>query len=163
MEFCVKNKAIRALESQKLKEKTITWKFQTASYIKEFFGEESPEYSFISQFDVTFSRMPFETEEMMMGKYRGMANEANVFLSNCIETLKVKGVYKVPKKNLLQHFKPYQIWLIVSSISVGAFWIGFWANSVHKNHRPIPDSIDIMEPIIRPAIKDTTNAIDSGI
>lgn len=78
-------KAISVLENQKQKIKNkktdSVWQTQTISYIKLYLGEDSPEYKHINTFHYWDERFNYN-------------KEAIEFLDNCIETVKIKGLYK---------------------------------------------------------------------
>lgn len=97
-----KKKAIEILQGQlqKLKETNSidVWKNQTASFAKDIFGEESHEYEWITKFNVGW----YYSREARPQAVREAKARASEFLENCIETIRLKGVYKKPKQNFLQ-------------------------------------------------------------
>lgn len=103
-----KKKAIKILEEQRQKvlnphyQNTQEWIFETASYIKNFFGVKSAEYAWISQFkwyvktEGTDDVNNKEINTMLDKKPKRVI----LFLDNCKLILENKGLYKAPKKKL---------------------------------------------------------------
>lgn len=88
-----------------------SWRIQSASYIKLYFGENSEEYAFFTQrvfSDATYGII--EISEVEKSK------STILHLTNAIETLKVKGIYKHKQKRF------------ISNISEG--WLIFWAGCI---------------------------------
>jgi len=102
-----------------------TWVFQTASYIKDFFGEHSPEYSFIGQFTFTVYGHTGMSNEMWRRELDGKKRKAVKFIDDCIETIQYKGVYKPPKSNFLQNVSSNALWTIFSISVPGLLSVGF--------------------------------------
>jgi hypothetical protein len=102
-----------------------TWTFQTASFIKDFFGEQSPEFSFISQFKFTVFGHTGMTNEMWRNELDLKQNKALKFIEDCIETIQHKGLYKTPKINFLQNLGSNAVWAIISISVPGLLTIGF--------------------------------------
>jgi len=112
-------KAIDILKSQKEKledfdNKNQNWVFQTASYIKDFFGENSTEFSFISQFHFHVVSSNWDSPEDVRRWLAEKPIEAKPFLDNCVETLQHKGLFKQPKQNFLNRLSDTALWTIIS-------------------------------------------------
>lgn len=123
-------KAIQTLERQRDKindpkhPNNDTWKVQTASHIKDFFGEKSDEYAHIRQFSFSvFGHTGMSKEqwrnEMDMNKRRIVQ-----FLDTCIETINDKGLYKPRKKNFLSDWSELQLLKWAIPIATGIFISG---------------------------------------
>ena len=106
-----KKKAIKILEEQRQKvlnphyQNNQEWIFETASYIKNFFGVKSAEYAWISQFKwyvKSGNTAVVSTEEIheILGK---KSKKMVLFLNNCKLILENKGLYKIPKNNVLSN------------------------------------------------------------
>jgi hypothetical protein len=129
-----KKKAVRIIEEQKQKvlssehPNTDEWIFETASYVKDFFGFKSTEYSWIVQFKWHVKTLSTdfvsdkEIKEMLDEKQKKVVR----FLDNCKRTLENKGLYKEPKKNFLSDKTNFELLGIIFSICVFVFWIGYW-------------------------------------
>lgn len=124
-------KAIKILlvQRDKLLDKKIykdeNWVFQTASYIKDFFGEHSPEYKFIGTYTFTalaHNQMSKEEKQLL---FKDKENKAVIFLNNCIETIQNKGLFKPPKKNFLQRIGNSAVWTIIGILVPALFSVGF--------------------------------------
>lgn len=95
-----KRKAIQILNKQKDKlldesiYKDENWVFQTASYVKDFLGEDSPEYNLISRFHFGILTNGSLSNEEIHNELDSKKQKAEVFIDNCIETIKNKGLYK---------------------------------------------------------------------
>lgn len=131
-----KKKAIKILEEQKQKilsseyPNNEEWTFETASYIKDFFGFDSTEYSWIAQFKwhVTYIEHPFiDNEDEVNRELRQKPKKAIQFLDNCKKIIENKGLYKPKKKNWISD--KGNDFLITTSIGliVFGFGIGHWA------------------------------------
>ncbi len=134
-----KRKAIKILEEQKQKilssehPNDDEWIFETASYIKDFFGFDSTEYSWISQFKwhVAYIDHPFfDNEDEADRELRQKPKKAIRFLNDCKRTLENKGLYKAPKNNLVSDKSNFELIGIVVAISIFIFWIGYWTKSI---------------------------------
>ncbi|WP_298146839.1 hypothetical protein [Flavobacterium sp.] len=131
-----RKKAIEILQKQKQKLdnpnflKDENWVFQTASYIKDFFGESSTEYFFISKFEFTAYYSKPDSKQDAIGRLNAKTPKAKKYLENCIETISNKGLYKHPKKNLVSDKSNFELIGIVITISIFVFWIGYWVKSV---------------------------------
>ncbi|GEL11166.1 hypothetical protein SAMN05192550_1992 [Flavobacterium glycines] len=134
-----KKKAIRILEEQKQKilssehPNNDEWTFETASYIKDFFGFDSTEYAWISQFKwhVKYIDHPiFGNEDEADRALREKPKKAIIFLDNCIRTLNNKGLFKKSKRNFLSDKTNFELISIVFGFCVFVFWIGYWTKTV---------------------------------
>lgn len=130
-------RAIKILEEQKQKvlssdhPNNEEWIFETASYIKEFFGINSTEYSWISQFKwhVKYIDSPFiDNEKDVDFELKQKPKKAVTFLENCKNVLKNKGLYKEPKKNLLSDFNNWKLITIFIAIFIAGLTSGIWLN-----------------------------------
>lgn len=107
------------------------WITHTQSYIREYFGEHSEQYKYISEF-----RFINPGELTSDPKYE--LNKARVkrFLRESIEKIESQGLYKPPKKNFLNDMQQEALvgWvaLIFSVIGVGSYTWGY-QNGAHSN------------------------------
>jgi len=128
-------------DAQHLNDKT--WVIQTASLIKDCFGEQSPEYGFIIKFDFSISwkapkskswTEPIGTTALpqslgqsdFINAQQQKINQVSKFIDNCIESIESKGLNKSLRKNFLQESDNASV--ISFLIFVGATFsgIGFY-------------------------------------
>ncbi|MFL5762947.1 MAG: hypothetical protein ACJ77K_03325 [Bacteroidia bacterium] len=120
-----KKKAIEILKKQKEKlPKDDTWVFQTASYIKDFFGEDSVEFNFISQFTFTVVAHSGTTDDVMRHEVFSRRDKALRYLDNCIEIIETKGLHKKENKYIAYIKEPANLFKIVGAICTTAASIG---------------------------------------
>jgi hypothetical protein len=131
-----KKKAIEILQKQKLKldystvYKDSNWTFQTASYIKDFFGKDSTEYIFISKFNFKVLTGAWEDDESINRQLLDKHKKAKGYLENCIETISNKGLYEHPKTNIVSDKSNFELIGIIVAISIFVFGIGYWTKTV---------------------------------
>lgn len=136
-------KATKILLSQKKKLTTEnlrqdTWRTQTSSLIKDFFGDTSNEYLFIKGFEF-YSK----TFDSMSAEYNTNAHinknskAASHFIDNCIETLTHKGLYKQPKPNLISRLSETALWTILGVGVSGLISIGFFFGNLYSDKQNI--------------------------
>ena len=135
-------KAIFILKAQKDKldnfdNKNQNWVFQTASYIKDFFGENSTEFSFISQFHFHVVSSICDSPEDIRRWLAEKPVEAERFLDNCIETLQHKGLFKQPKQNFLYRLSDTALWTLIPLIGTGLLSIGFFFGNLYSDKQNI--------------------------
>lgn len=117
-----KKKAIEILTQQKTKlekgsfHQDETWVFHTAFYIKDFFGENSTEFNFISQFSFTVISTNLTPDNDILYALGQKKQKALKFLDNCIETLQNKGLYKPDSKIMTWAKEPANLWKIFAFI-----------------------------------------------
>ena len=169
-------KAIEILQNQKLKLdnpnilKDETWVSQTASYIKDFFGENSTEYSFISNFNF---KIPFNQYDSKTFPLRIMTEKTlkcKKYLENCIETINDKGLYKKPKRNFLNTISDTALWTTISIGIPGLLTIGgLFGNMFSDNqnvelrteNKMLKDSISIFRKHSQDITAKQTNIINT--
>jgi hypothetical protein len=137
----VKN-AIDILKAQKAKldnfdNKNQNWIFQTASYIKDFFGENSTEFSFISQFHFHVVSSNWDSPDDIRRWLAEKPIEARRFLDNCIETLQHKGLFRQPKQNFLYRLSDTALWTIISIAVPGLISIGLFFGNMNSDRQNI--------------------------
>jgi hypothetical protein len=136
-------KAIEILQKQKLKLdnpnilKDETWVFQTASYIKDFFGENSSEYTFISKFEFKAYYTNYGSEQDAVRELNAKTPKAKKYLENCIETISNKGLYKQPKTNFLNRISETALWTIISISFTGLIYVGFFFGNLYSDKQNI--------------------------
>ena len=146
--------AIKILEEQKQKvlnpeyPNNDEWIVQTASYIKDFFGINSSEYFRIANFK--WSIKVINTTSNDDRKYFLKEKKENIvlFLDNCKRTLKNKGLFKEPKKNIFSGKSDFEIIGIIFGICVFVFWIGYWTKKFEVFSVLSQDKTSISTPTI---------------
>lgn len=153
-------KAIDILQKQKAKIDDTThtnddnWVFQTASYIKDFFGDKSTEYSFIAQFHFYVKSTSWDSDKDVSRWLSEKPVEAKKYLDNCIETLQHKGL--VHKPNFLQRFSDNALWasisIILPMIWGFGFLIGQYTSDVknfelRQENKSLKDSLSSLRPL----------------
>jgi hypothetical protein len=124
--------AIEILKRQrdKLDDKNLpnddTWVFQTASFVKDFFGEDSTEYNWISQFEFRTLVSSYWSDEQRRAAINDKPRQAKQFLNDCIDTIKIKGPYKPPKTNFLNAISDTALWTLIPLIGTILFSSGFF-------------------------------------
>jgi hypothetical protein len=150
-------KAIDILKGQRAKlddfnNKNQNWVFQTASYIKDFFGETSTEFSFISQFYFHVVSSNWDSPDDVRRWLAEKPIEARTFLDNCIETLQHKGLFRQPKQNFLNRLSDTVLWTIISIavpglISIGLFFGNLYADKqnieLRQDNKSLRDSLSV--------------------
>ncbi|MCK4664498.1 MAG: hypothetical protein KAT68_16635 [Bacteroidales bacterium] len=114
-----------------------TWVFQTASYIKDFFGYNSTEYSFISKFSFTVKVLNITPPEETLQLIKEKEQKALNFLDDCVETISNKGLYK--RDNIIFLKKLVNVKTIGLILSIGAtiFLIGYYFGTEKINKENI--------------------------
>ena len=110
-----------------------TWVFQTASYIKEFFGDNSPEYKFIARFTFQVLVQDDISNEDIRYFLLEKRTKAKTFLDNCIETLQHKGLFKEPKQNFLSNFSTSEMYSFLLAIGSILITIGFFFGNMYSD------------------------------
>ena len=140
-----KKKAIKILEEQRQKvlnphyQNNQEWIFETASYIKNFFGVKSAEYAWISQFKwyvKSGNKAVVSTEEIheILGK---KSKKMVLFLNNCKLILENKGLYKIPKNNVLSNISNAALLGTLLTMASIIFGIGFYFGTKKTQKDPI--------------------------
>jgi hypothetical protein len=167
-------KAIGILHNQKGKiddpnfvnDKTLV--FQTASYIKEFFGEDSPEYKFISRFNFAVLASDDISNEDLQYMFTEKEKQIKIFLDNCAETLNHKGLFKQPKQNFLSSFSNVELYSFLITIgtilvTVGLFFGNIYSDrqniELRQDKKKLQDSLIILRKLefIHKIASDSTN------
>ena len=146
--------AIKILEEQKQKVLNPEYKndrqlvIETGSYIKDFFGLNSPEFNFINSFDfnINFGINVSDNNKPMLLKSK--EDKFIKFLENCKRTLKNKGLFKEPKKNIFSGKSDFEIIGIIFGICVFVFWIGYWTKKFEVFSVLSQDKTSISTPTI---------------
>jgi len=97
------------------------WRIQTTTYIKDIFGEQSKEYSYINDLGRINNAIGIFNEN----QFNKRKNEISVFLKNCIETIIHIRLYKPPKNNFLSEINNQWLISIIVGIIAGMWSIGF--------------------------------------
>ncbi|MBK7872948.1 MAG: hypothetical protein IPJ74_20915 [Saprospiraceae bacterium] len=130
------------------------WVSQTASFIKDFFGDHSLEYGFIKQFKFYVRSSNWDSEEDIKRWLSEKPKQAIKFLDNCIETLEDKGLYKKPKINFLSRLGDTALWAIISLGLPGLITIGFFFGNMYsdkqnielrRENKSLKDSISVLK------------------
>lgn len=95
------------------------WKNQTASYVKDIFGEQSEEYKWIT--DCKLPRY-FDREQKPSAE-KTFRDKCLLFLVECINTINQKGIYQKPNTNFIQRLDNSTI-IAISIFLAGALFVG---------------------------------------
>jgi hypothetical protein len=126
-----KKKAINILIKQRDKIDDInspndeTWVFQTAEYIRQFFGDSSTQFSYISQFSFIVKYSNRDNDESVRQWLAQKPRDAKQFLNNCIEDITHTGLYKKPTVNFLSKLSDTAIWTIIPFVLTVVFSSGY--------------------------------------
>jgi hypothetical protein len=141
-------KAIQNLKSQieKLDNPKIykdeNWIFQTASYIKDFFGQDSAQYTFISNFNFKIPFNQYDSKTFASKQLNLKILKSRQYLENCIETINVKGLYKHPKTNFLNRISETALWSIITVLLPIIFFSGYYFGNLYSNTQNIELKIE---------------------
>lgn len=167
-------KAIEILKKQiqKLDDSTFfkdeNWVFQTASYIKDFFGENSTEYAFISKFEFKAYYTNYGNENDAIRELNSKTPKAKKYLENCIETISNKGLYKHPKTNFLNRISDSALWSIITFLLPIVFFSGYYFGNLYSNtqnvelkieNKTLKDSISILKNHSQPISNNNSNIV----
>jgi hypothetical protein len=136
-------KAIEILQKQihKLDDARVhkdeNWVYQTASYIKDFFGESSTEYTFICNFSFKVLASNYDDPKVINYELASKPKKAKKYLENCIETISNKGLYKQPKTNFLNRISDTALWTIISISFTGLIYVGFFFGNLYSDKQNI--------------------------
>jgi len=133
-----------------------TWVFQSASFVKDFFGEDSTEYNWISQFEFRTLVSSAWSTEQRSAAINDKPRQAKQFLNDCIETLKIKGLYK-PKSNFLQRLDNSTLWTIIAFAIPSILGLGFFFGNLKYDK----DKLEAEQTIKQ--LKDSLVIIKSSI
>jgi hypothetical protein len=155
------------------------WLIQSRSFIKSFFGDNSHEYSFINNF--SFHDSVKKVSDFWAGVKSYDPNpdrpkvdhklSASTFLDNCIQTIKINGLYKDPKKEFLNKYSDKEIigTFIASLIFVGGlcYTIGqiVSSNKIEKleiENQKLKDSISGLRAIPTNTKSNNVSQVDTG-
>jgi hypothetical protein len=137
-----KKKSIEILKSQKAKiddpnhKNDTNWVFQTASYIKDFFGKDSTEYDFIRNFQFEVNYSVYDSPDIILREIKEKNDQAKRFIDNCIETINQKGLTKGNEGNFLQKFN--DTWLstllvlLLTTVATVSFMLGKYISNVEN-------------------------------
>ncbi len=131
--------------------------FQTAEYIKTFFGETSEQYNFISRYSfwVKYTSMDDMVDVRRWMKERPL--QFKRFLNDCIEFINDNGLYKLPKKNFLANINNGVLIPLVLFILPIIFFSGKMVGEnvknkeelkIEKNYQDLRDSVTLAFPKI---------------
>lgn len=154
-----KREAIRLLteqkqifESHKYSDRDI-WRLKTGSLIEHFLGLESNEYYSFSKFD--FGVWHLSSEDIDFKAEFKRKHELMVgLLDNCIDKLKIVGLYKKPQRNILSNYDNWKLITIAVIIFVAGLTAGIWlkentsliifssVNNSSNNHADNKSSVD---------------------
>ena len=100
--------------------KNLTWRTQTAEYVKHFFGAKSNQYSLINNFTFYDSYDNLSRDQQI----KKSAVKAKHFLNDCIQVIENVGLYKEPKTNFLSSLNNYAILGALGAVLASAFTAG---------------------------------------
>ncbi len=107
------------------------WKNHTISLIKDFFGENSPEYEaakLLAYARVIDRELDYNTQTII-NKTEKNTELILAFLENCIKKIQASGLYKKPKTNSFSRLSDTALWTLITIISSAIFYAGFWFGS----------------------------------
>lgn len=125
-----KEKAIQILTRQrdKLDDPKVpnddAWIFQTADYIRQFFGDNSQQFSYISQFKFGVWYKTSDSSDVIKARLDQNLREVKQFLDNCIEAINDTGLYKPPTTNFLNKLSDTALWTIIPFVVTVTFSAG---------------------------------------
>jgi hypothetical protein len=138
-----KSKAIKILEEQRQKvlnphyKNNQEWIFETALYVKDFFGFNSAEYAWIAQFKwyMKESNTDFVSNEEIKEVIDEKPKKVVLFLDNCKRVIENKGLYKAPKNNVLSDKSNTALIGTIVTVASIVFTIGFYLGTekISKN------------------------------
>jgi len=152
-------KAIQILEEQKQKvlspdhPNNDEWIIETASYIKDFFGFNSTEYSRIAQFKWGVFTTTNTSAEDLNQEIAYKKKNIILFLDNCKRTLRNKGLFKEQKNNLLSDKSNAALIGTIFTISTIVFGIGFYFGTEKTNNELIRTEDELVK------LKDSLSSI----
>lgn len=128
-----KKEAIRLLTEQKqifdsraYSDKEI-WRQKTASLIEQFLGLESSEYYSFTNFDFRVIHLSSEDIDYK-AEFKRKHEIMSGLLGNCIDKLKISGIYKKTQRNIVSHLDNWALILIATSIFIAGITSGIWLN-----------------------------------
>lgn len=140
--------------------------FQTGSYIKDLFGENSTEYNFISRFTFTIKVMSNTTVDERRQLLIEKEESAIKFIDNCIETIENKGLYKSEKVNFLKSLDNSTLIGVIIFFGSTIFAIGYYFGTekinvenieLKRDNEILKDSINQKNKYILDFYKDSTS------
>lgn len=140
-----------------------TWVVQTTEHIKDFFGENSMQYSYIKDF--RFFAVPTNglTEKQIKPGLENNKKSAVYFLNACIETINDKGLYKPPKKNFLASLSDTWLSVIFVTVIPSLFFVGIWVGEYRSDVKNIElrqELKEIRDQSIIPTL-NSSNEVDN--
>lgn len=135
-------KAVKILQDQILKiekSKSESLLFQTRSFIKDFFGEQSEEYEVSRKLTFTIVLNGLSKEQISQA-FNQKQEEAIKFLNTCIETLKTKGIKKEP---FFKTISETAFWTIFSILLPSLTLIGFFFGELKIDKQNIELQLEI--------------------
>lgn len=118
------SKAINIIEAQKNSIKSIdgenyhVWMTHTLSCVRNIFSESSEEYVYLKNFYENFP--PLSPESYA----NNLKAPAEIFLNNCVGTIKNFGVKKKEWKHILITTHPAIFWSVFTAVVAFSFWVG---------------------------------------
>lgn len=167
-----KTRAIATLNELILKtenRKDSTLLTQMKSYIRLFFGPESPEYDFISNFTFSVVVSAELTNKEKIDLLRAREQQGIQFLKDCIETINKRGLYKAPKQNFLHTISNVEIFGWGVPVISALLWLSFYLGGLKYDKEKFNTEIELKKlkdslesvSLIHPA-KPVSHPIDSG-
>lgn len=141
------------------------WVIQTASYLADFFGKDSVEYSFITKFTFTVIGSSAWSDQDWRNTRDSIKRKAIKFIENCIETIRVKGLYKPPKINFLHRLSDTWLTMIIvlvlTTVGSVAFMLGQYSSGLNtielkRELMQVQDSLWSLIPVNQNIESDTT-------
>jgi hypothetical protein len=160
--------AINALKEQKAKlsksdHYNEVWTTKTKTLIGEFFGKDSEQYTFIEKFRFYTEIFISDYPERNM---RENARKAELFMDDCIHEIERKGLFKMPKKNILSRVDNVTlaayIFPILAIIGTSCYAWGKYISDVQNieiNHevKTLKDSVVVLRQQLKATQTKTSN------
>ncbi len=109
--------------------KNDAWTNKTATLIRKYFGEDSEQYKFLSDFKFLTGFITPDTKQQIIDRNKGRAVQ---YLKDCIEFIEKYGLYKRPRKNILSTIGNEWLVAILIPIAGALYGLGF-SNGTHSN------------------------------
>lgn len=114
------------------------WITQTTSYIKEIFGEDSEQHSFIQEFSFnTKLRRPTYSEDQIRSEADRLKASAVRFLNTCIEVIEDTGVRKPLNQNFLSGLSDSVVGVIIGFLVTIPASTGYFLGLYHSDNEKV--------------------------
>lgn len=116
------------------------WLVQTKSYVEKFFGKDSAQYEYITNFIAIHSTRDYSQNDFF---------EITKFVDYCISNIQNTDVYKPPKQNLLNRIPDWSIMPIITAFLIlGAIYGRYQKDVAFIRLEEKLKNIEISSPVI---------------